>query len=91
MIISERLFEEISDVLGNIKLELMRKENIHLIKLKKDVEVLENVCNFINTKRALNTQIDNAIKGYNQSLVNQLIEIKRQAENNLTETEKDLL
>lgn len=91
MLISEKLFEEICDTLGRIKLELLRKENMHLIDLNEKVFQLENVCSFIQTKRALNNKIDNAIAGCNQALINQLLEVKKQAENNLSQQERELL
>lgn len=91
MIISEELFDCINDTLGKIKLEFMRKENSHLKELTETVSQLENVCNFISLKRSLNRRIDHAIAGYNQPLVNQLIDIKKQAEMQLTEKERALL
>lgn len=91
MIISEDLFDAISDTLGKVRLELMRKENIHLQELSEDVTLLENVCGFIALKRSLNRRIDHAIAGYNQPLVNQLIEIKKKAELQLTDKERELI
>lgn len=91
MIISEDLFDTIRDTLGKIKLELMRKENIHLQELTEEVTLLENVCSFISIKRSLNKRIDLAIAGYNQPLVNQLIDIKKKAELQLTDKERELL
>lgn len=91
MIISEDLFDTISETLGKVKLELMRKENIHLQELSEEVTLLENVCSFISLKRSLNKRIDYAIAGYNQPLVNQLIDVKKQAEMQLTEKERALL
>ena len=91
MIISEDLFDAISDTLGKVRLELMRKENIHLQELTENVTLLENVCSFIALKRSLNRRIDHAIAGYNQPLVNQLIDIKKKAELQLTNKERELI
>lgn len=91
MIISEDLFDAISDTLGKVRLELMRKENIHLQELTENVTLLENVCSFIALKRSLNKRIDYAIAGYNQPLVNQLIDIKKKAELQLTDKERELI
>ena len=91
MIISEELFDAISDTLGKVRLELMRKENLHLQELSDEVTLLENVCSFISLKRSLNRRIDHAIAGYNQPLVNQLIDIKKKAELQLSNKERELI
>lgn len=91
MIISEDLFDAISDTLGKVRLELMRKENLHLQELSEEVTLLENVCSFISLKRSLNRRIDHAIAGYNQPLVNQLIDIKKKAELQLSDKERELI
>lgn len=91
MIISEELFDAMTDTLGKVRLELMRKENIHLQELTEDVTLLENVCSFIALKRSLNRRIDHAIAGYNQPLVNQLIDIKKKAELQLSDKERELI
>lgn len=91
--ISEKLFNDLNDLLGLLAVEQIANQSKEPeeIAYRKRIQRLHNVLCYLSTNRSLNDNIDYAIAGYNESLANQYIRLKVELKNNLSAEELELL